>query len=296
MTKPTGTPTGTGLKRVAIFIMVACLSMGSLLYIVFGGAESEDPRTLLALPFLLGYLAGMLLYFRARRLVAKALAEDSHSPLSGSTQSVLYLRAFDTDPTTITKVVASSLSTEEEQLAAVLRPFGDLIAVGRPGERLPLPGAVRMYAGDSEWRDLVLDRMRSASLVVIRAGSGHGLLWEVDRAFATLPPERVLILVLHLPLKDYRTFADQVRQATHVSLPTLGRAGLAGRLGAYNEWPSHASPGFVAFGNNWTPAFLPLPFTLGQTGFNDLRKPFNLALRPVFEQHAVAWRPMSRLR
>src|SRR5262245_24831779 len=31
--------------------------------------------------------------------------------------------------------------TDEEELADVLQPFGDLIAIGQPGEDLPKPGA-----------------------------------------------------------------------------------------------------------------------------------------------------------
>jgi hypothetical protein len=35
----------------------------------------------------------------------------------------------------------------EEQLADQLHPFGEMITIGRPGERLPLPGAVRIRNG-----------------------------------------------------------------------------------------------------------------------------------------------------
>ena len=69
----------------------------------------------------------------------------------------------------------------------------DLIAIGRPGEPLPVPGADRMYATDAEWKDLVLQRMRAATLVVIRAGTGAGLLWEFGQAVSTLRPERVVV-------------------------------------------------------------------------------------------------------
>jgi hypothetical protein len=84
------------------------------------------------------------------------------------------------------------------------RIFGDLIAIGRPGEPLPLPGAVRMDATESNWKELVLERMRSAPLVVIRAGAGQGLAWEVAEAFSTLRPEQLVILILNLTLDEYR--------------------------------------------------------------------------------------------
>jgi len=46
----------------------------------------------------------------------------------------------------------SGITTQEEQLAEVLRPFGDLVAIGRAGEQLPTPGAARIYASDAEWK------------------------------------------------------------------------------------------------------------------------------------------------
>src|SRR5207247_1203586 len=39
-----------------------------------------------------------------------------------------------------------------EPLAEVLRPFGDLVAIGRAGEQLPTPGAARIYASDAKWK------------------------------------------------------------------------------------------------------------------------------------------------
>jgi hypothetical protein len=127
-------------------------------------------------------MCGMVLHFRGRQQAAKSRTEGAGSPIRDSKADVLYLRSFRTDASTRIKILASGLATEEEQLADVLRPFGDLIAIGRPGEPLPIPGAARMYATDSEWKSVVLDRMRSAPLVVIRAGTGPGLLWEVGQA------------------------------------------------------------------------------------------------------------------
>ena len=62
----------------------------------------------------------------------------------------------------------SGFSNEEEDLAEAVRPIGDLVAVGQPGEPLPLPGAARMYWTNDEWQDAVLKRMREAPLVIIR--------------------------------------------------------------------------------------------------------------------------------
>jgi hypothetical protein len=91
-----------------------------------------------------------------------------------------------------------------------------------------------MYATEADWRELVLNRMRSASLVVIGAGAGPGLAWEVREAFSTLlKPEQLVVLVLNLTLDEYRVFADQVRAQAGLTLPTLNRAVLSGRSSTF---------------------------------------------------------------
>ena len=279
-------PSGVGLKRAGIALFI----FGMLLYAAAGDVE-ENP---LAIGSPLVSIAGALVYFRGRQQAARARAESSSSPLRDGKPQVLYLRSFTTDPSTLFKQAASAFTTEEEQLADVLRPFGELIAIGRPGEKLPLPGAVRMYATDAEWQQLVIDRMRSAPLVVIRAGVGAGISWEVGQAFSTLSPARILILVLNLKADEYRVFADEVRQHTRIVLPAIGEGSLLKAIVDVRYGASKAPPGFVMFSDDWSPAFLPFPFTPIRIGFNDMKMAFNLALRPVFERHGLEWHPARR--
>jgi hypothetical protein len=282
------------MKRAGIILMIICVTVGGGIYVAYGGVD-EDPRSFIGALVMLGACGGMLLYYRGRQIDAKAISAGPASPLHDTAPDVLYLRAFRTDPSSLSSVLRASLATEEEQLAVVLRPFGALVAVGRPGERLPVPGASRMYAADSEWQGLVLKQMRTARLVVIRAGAGTGLLWEVEKAFRAVAPEALLILVLSLPLSEYQTFARQILDRCRIALPAIGPAGLSGSMSSAKQRMGDASPGFVTFAADWSPGFLPLPFTVGQFGFNDLRKPFNLALRSVFEHHGVTWRAIGRL-
>jgi hypothetical protein len=278
---------GTARKRAGISLIV----VGGLLYGAAGGVDGDYPSVFVGPLVMLG---GIVLHFRGRQQAAKSIAESSTSPLRDSKADVLYLRSFRTDASSRIKILASGLSTEEEQLADVLRPFGDLIAIGQPGEPLPMPGAARMYATDAEWKSVVLDRMRSAPLVVIRAGTGPGLFWEVGQALSTLSPEKVLILILNLTMKEYCAFADQMRDSFQVALPTIGRCGLLRTVVDYRDNPSKVLPGFVRFAGDWQPVFLPLPFTMVRLGYNDLKKSFNVALRPVFEARGVAWHPARR--
>ncbi|MFI1168606.1 hypothetical protein ACH4UM_34835 [Streptomyces sp. NPDC020801] len=132
---------------------------------------------------------------------------------SGDLQSgsySLYLRSFEDDlrrtaleeaesrapgPGAVLPDLRLSGSTEEEQLAEALRPVAPMVAVGRPGERLPLVGARRLYLPIDDWQDTVRDLMLRARLVVVAVGPGPGLLWELMEALRLLPAQRLVLLV-----------------------------------------------------------------------------------------------------
>ena len=192
-------------------------------------SDSVMNRMLWVIPFfyllpLPMFLCGAFLFWRGRQYAAKA---DAERIVTDSTPDVLYLRAFRSDPSTAKYVFSSMVAlwgvtgwtTEEEQLADVLRPFGDLVAIGQPGEGLPKPGAARIYASDEEWKEVVERRMRASRLVVIRASMGENLLWELKQGVETLNPQKVLILVLNMKTKDYESFRAKVNPELSKSLP-----------------------------------------------------------------------------
>ena len=277
---------GGGLKVFGIVLMI----LGGVIYVASGGVD-ESFSAFLALPLIFG---GMLLFYRGRQYKARAKAAGPDSPLRDSQPDVLYLRSFQTDPSTTYRRLTAGWTTEEEELGSVLRPFGDMVAIGQPGERLPVPGATRMYASESEWRQVVLASMRSAPLVVIRAGSSPGLLWEMGQAIRALEPERLLIFVLNIKVQEYNLFADQVRASFGLQLPAIEASSAMRAIIDRRESFSKAKPGFVAFESDWSAVFLPLPSTIIRTGYNDLTKAFSIALRPVFERHGIPWRAAGR--
>src|SRR5215472_220748 len=171
---------GTTWKRAGIALMV----VGSVSGVVLSGSpawpilgQSKLLFAILALPTIFLF-AGAFLSWRGRQYAAQASVE---SIITGAKPHLLYLRPFRSDYTTRREVFRAKsattfATTEEEQLADVLRPFGELVAIGRPGESLPTPGAARIYTTDGEWRDVVKRQMQSTRLVVIMAAVGENVL------------------------------------------------------------------------------------------------------------------------
>jgi hypothetical protein len=278
------------------FVRNAGLGMlGAGIGLMFVGMDWEagleaSPVSWLGIPVMVG---GMLLNFRGRRVAAHAVASSATSPLRDSRPDVLYLRAFDSDAAGMKRSIRGGLSTAEEDLAAALQPFGDLVGIGRPGEPLPLPGATRMYTSDHEWQGVVRDEMRRASLVVIRVGGGAGLQWECQEAFKTLRPEQLVLLVLDISMQEYRHFVRTMQATLGVRLPDIPPCELVRMAIDVRQNPNRATPGFIRFTHGWRAQFLALPYSL-QLGYRDLVKPFREALRPVFEARGVPWAAGAR--
>jgi hypothetical protein len=73
---------------------------------------------------------------------------------------------------------------------------GPVVAIGRPGERLPELGAARLYAADDQWRDRVSSLVRHARVVLIRAGNTPNLWWEIEQTMIAVPASRVILVCL----------------------------------------------------------------------------------------------------
>ena len=226
---------------------------------------------------------GAFLNWRGRQRAARASAQDI---ITCSTAHVLYLRAFRTDRSIWGAVLHACwpaslrafIKTEEEQLADVLRPFGDLIAVGRPGESLPTPGAARIYTADDEWQDVVKRRIKEAQLVVIKAAAGENVLWELTQAIEILNPQKLLIFFENMGLKEYGSFRTRANSVLAVPLPEAKQV---------RRWYGRVQ-GFISFDADWKPSF----FTLTGPYFrsNSFKSRCKFALKPIFESRGLEWR------
>ena len=217
-----------------------------------------------------------LLVFGARSLNAgrrrfKRLHDEGAPP--DPRRPILYLRSFEADRTAgrafsekglfnvfkflsypfLMQLLIFRIETPEEQ---ALRPFneiGPVIAIGQPGEKLPHLGARRLYVKNQQWRPVVSKLMREARLVVVRAGTSDGVLWELQEATDTLRPETVLILVQ----QNGRRYA-RFRRAALKSLPHPLPQGVPWGATEPKEgakwWPVK---GLIHFDDCWTPKFEP---------------------------------------
>lgn len=268
--------------RLLQAVGIAGYVLGSAMMIAAGDAE-QNPEWMNAVPV---FIVATLSHFGGRQLLAQARASGPDSPIHDDRPDVLYLRSFASDASTVRRQLMAGWSSAEEDLAEAVRSLGDMVAVGRPGEPLPMPGAARMYCGD-EWQDTVVKRMRDAPLVIIRAGSSGGLLWECEQAFATVAPERLVVLILDLKAVEYHAFATTMRRSLHIHLPSIPRFSALDAVVEPRRNPSKVIPGFFVFSAGWRAEFVPLKLKTVKFGYRELVTPFRDALRRVFVANGV---------
>ena len=218
---------------------------------------------------------------------------------------VLYLRSFGADSQILvgeegrfsiaTFFNYTATLSPEQELALILGQLGPVVAIGRPGERLPELGAARRYVSDDEWRDVVTTWMSEAALVVFRAGETESVWWEIEQALTRCPRQRVVIVQLGAPesLASFQrrfdaTFGAPVEHpAPRLSWPdtVLTRLFLWTRV----------SPGRVIyFDHAGAPQAVPmlLHFTwhgFVQAPYRPYRDPLRTTFRAVFAQLGLPW-------
>ena len=105
----------------------------------------------------------------------------------------LYLRSFkqdsDTEKDTKGNVGTTNIfpyllfwgfRTQEQQLAKVINQIAPLIAAIKPGELLPMRGAIRYVITKENWGEELSDLIKSATLIVIRLEKTKSLQWEIE--------------------------------------------------------------------------------------------------------------------
>lgn len=165
-------------------------------------------------------IAGFLLLARGARQFAiarmhMALGADEVLRRDGR-EPVLYLRSFESDQVRApgsdgSKAYKVDVATEhvilprfwvdrrdltfEEFICRAMARFAPVIAIGRPGEKLPRLGASRKYVANHCWQSEVRGLMGIAKLTCLVLGESEGLLWEFRQLMEQDDPAKVLLLV-----------------------------------------------------------------------------------------------------
>ncbi len=302
---------GTILKFSGIALMIAAFAGAALLAIVNDGSIPRWAPGALAAA--LG-VPGAALYRRGRKhfaVSARELLERDPRP------PVIYLRSFQADKEAAAAVTSPVLAgpfallhpietwsrlfetfdsrTEEELLVEALGQVGPVVAIGKPGEKLPELGAARTYVSDAEWQTTVRDLFGRAALAVLRIGQTPGFYWEVEHSAKSLDPRRLVLLVPTFSRKQYDAFRKGASAHFPRPLPEYGtslvRSVLAGgRLGSVG--------GLVYFKRDWTAVYVdltrvkwPWKHSLRFLGRRTILNVLDWALQPVYRQLGVTWTP-----
>ncbi|MFM1816433.1 MAG: hypothetical protein RLZ98_3128 [Pseudomonadota bacterium] len=135
-------------------------------------------------PMALGLIVGPLLLYRQghRHFVPTAAEMEAHDKRA----PFLYLRSFQVD---------QKLDADEEALARLLATEGPFLAIGDPHKPLPSLAAARDFLPEDDWKDVVLDRMVRARLILLVAGSTPGLAWVIEQCRKLERPSKLIVIV-----------------------------------------------------------------------------------------------------
>jgi|GEM_PF-4331652 len=185
---------GAFLWFVAFFLLplLACV-VG---YVLVQSDESYQPARTLRDGFLV-FVIGVALVsvpftvVAARRVLRKGAVEILNEDLR---PPILLLRSFADDGLG----VSGTRATLEIILERKLSPFGPVVAIGRPGERVPPFGAARFWVDDEHWQ-LAINKLvplcQCVVLILGKASNQSGLAWEVEQVFLDQTPKLLWIII-----------------------------------------------------------------------------------------------------
>ena len=147
---------------------------------------------------------------KAKRLRALNAAEARRLDPRGP---VLLLRSFGDDLTPVLQpmhirprgTLYPKERTLEEAIEESLNNYGPVIAIGRPGEKLPPAGAAREYVVEANWLARVKELIGESELISVILGRTEGLRLEYEYLKASHYQGRVLVIFPPVP-------GDEVQQ------------------------------------------------------------------------------------
>jgi hypothetical protein len=133
------------------------------------------------------------------------------------------------------------VATSEESIVRVFEGFGPVVTIGKPGEGLATPGALRAYTADNEWQEVVLKLLHNAQTIVMQPGRTLGVRWELEQVRRYAEPHRVLLCLAGFwrDPQAYEELSRLCKEAAKIELPRVV--------------PFMNSPVFMYFDREWRP-------------------------------------------
>jgi hypothetical protein len=169
-------------------VMAVVLAVVILLHV----AESGTSASGLQLLFVPGFLLLGLSKLARRHLNRKSLAVTNPTE---ACSPVLYLRAFNDDHFLSSKVGMFGETFEESILQQLTLSKRRVVALGRPGERLPPLGAERYYVSDEDWQATISDWIETSCGIVMIAARTEATGWEMSEIYRKAAMNKFLLLI-----------------------------------------------------------------------------------------------------
>ena len=240
------------LKRgalAAIYLLLLPI-VGSLFLVGLVLGSDQGAREL---PWLVHLFGIVLLIFVGKPLTRWVLTRFKQyaKPLPSRRPDkplVLLLRSFIDDQRQ--SMVAGVLgdvhfATQEEELTQAFLPYADVVAVGRPAERLPPLGAMRLYYSDDIWQSAVHTLASDAALVILRPAQTKAVQWELSHLVENIEPTKVVIWNPEPGLDEdlEKGFLELLRAAgLQLTNPVSSGTGLGALLLFDKNWRPRAAP------------------------------------------------------
>lgn len=239
--------------RIYVGVGVLLFVLGSLAMLLFrygsviGFSVGDMPIFLYGI---LIVLAGLGIRFTTHG--KKLKTKDAHQILQEDKRPIfLYLRSFTLDEEDARQEISlpGGLSVPinpwESGLSVAFGKVGDLVGIGKPGEKLATVGAARVYVTDDEWQDKVLELVQKSDIVIWTYGATEGLRWEIQRLVNNVPPEK---LVLAMPFWDKKMSKRKIIWAeARENMSAIFPKALPEAVG---------NSLFVSFEKDWTPIWV----------------------------------------
>jgi hypothetical protein len=200
-------------RGIAVVLLILFTIVGWSVLFIAPFAESELILDAV-LPLLIASSISIMVAHYLYRSWQRAQEPTGEQQLAGDMRRpILYLRPFKFEKVgfyarSTTDSMASSVPAEflhriygrrsggtaEQFFVGLLQTLGPVVAIGRPGEKIPPLGAARLYPGD-DWQGLFVKLLDRAQMVILFAGTSENFRWEMEQVFRRSPFVPTMLLM-----------------------------------------------------------------------------------------------------